>query len=190
MNLEAEFFASLDVLGWTCIVGFSILLLGTVLGHLHYFGSRDFRDTKIFRLLNGLYLLPQWNFFAPNPGTNSYVVLAREFYEEGQASSWVEIPVAPHRSRQLQFLWNPHGRLRKAMLDVVADLTQTSFSVHDEEPERRQTMTQLTTSYIKCLMLATEIKKFSKSSTIQFAIFECHMNEDPRIFLISKKHRV
>ncbi len=66
-------------------------------------------------------LIPTWNFFAPNPGTNDYHLLYRERLDAGGYGVWREVPF-PKQSGLLKAVWNPRKRRAKVLSDVVISL--------------------------------------------------------------------
>ena len=66
-------------------------------------------------------LIPTWNFFAPNPGTNDYHLLYRERLDTGEYGVWMEIPF-PKQSGLLKLVWNPRKRRAKVLSDIVISL--------------------------------------------------------------------
>jgi hypothetical protein len=66
-------------------------------------------------------LIPTWNFFAPNPGTNDYHLLYRERLDAGGYGVWREVPF-PKQSGLLKLVWNPRKRRAKVLSDIVVSL--------------------------------------------------------------------
>lgn len=66
--------------------------------------------------------LPQWRFFAPNPGVEDLHVMFRHRSGDDQPwAQWLEYPTAVEPS-QLAFLWNPRSRRPKALFDIINQL--------------------------------------------------------------------
>ncbi|MBX9719223.1 MAG: hypothetical protein K2X36_10345 [Microbacteriaceae bacterium] len=65
--------------------------------------------------------LPQWRFFAPNPGVENTHVLYRSSDEAGGWTRWQEIPYR-NRLKWYSFLWNPGSRAPKALFDTSQQL--------------------------------------------------------------------
>jgi hypothetical protein len=66
-------------------------------------------------------LLPEWRFFAPKPGRGDHFLLYRDSPNGVTWGAWTEIPLnAPRRWHH--FIWNPHRRAKKALLDFIAAL--------------------------------------------------------------------
>ena len=175
---------------WVWFIVFGVLLIGTVLIHVHHFGLRDFRRAPLVRFLDTMCLLPYWSFFAPNPGVYSYRVFVREIYKSEDVSQWREVPVAPPRIQAVQFVWNPHGRLRKALLDVCNELIESGNELKVHTDTQRRLLIKLTIPYIKCLDSASRATIFPGAQYLQFAIVQSYMNEQPKVLLLSDKHSV
>jgi hypothetical protein len=66
-------------------------------------------------------LVPQWTFFAPNPGRSDLHVLYRDVLADSTVTGWSELALAVPRSRWTT-LWNPQKRRRKAVSDAASAL--------------------------------------------------------------------
>ena len=80
-------------------------------------------------------LLPQWTFFAPNPGCTDYRLLYRDLDEQKQPFEWREIPLVRRRS-YWDGVWNPDKRRSKCLFD----LTQTVVIIRQEYDNPAATM--------------------------------------------------
>ena len=185
-----EIVQNLNITGWFCVCVFLFLLICTVLAHLRHFGVRIGNAHSLVHILYTLQLIPSWSFFGPNPGVFSYRILAREFYGSNRAGQWREIFIAPPRLQLFQCLWNPYGRVHKALIDVVNELIEVSNEQNDDSSSSRTKAVQLTIPYIKCLVLATQLDIFPTSTLIQFAVVQCYKDQKPEFLLLSTKHLV
>lgn len=98
-------------------------VLGTwaVLTTLNQHPRRGFDRLRILDP-TGLWI-PDWRFFAPDPGTLDYHVLYRDRLAGGGMTLWTEIDVfEPRRLRQV--LVHANRRREKALYDAVNDLTR------------------------------------------------------------------
>lgn len=86
-------------------------------------------------------VVPNWNFFAPNPGTTDYHLLYRDRLDGGDFSMWREIATAK-QSGLLRGIWNPRKRQSKVISDVVSALNEMGHSVG--EMCRKQAEEELT----------------------------------------------
>ena len=76
---------------------------------------------EAIRWLDQMYLIPEWRFFAPNPGRHDFYLLYRDWTVEGEARPWVQLLQEPSRHLS-QAVWNPSKREHKAVLDIVSAL--------------------------------------------------------------------
>ena len=164
--------------------------MGTVLIHVHKFVNLDFRRIAWVRALDFLCLLPYWSFFAPNPGVYSYRLLVREYYDNRLCSHWREVPVAPPRQRLVQFLWNPHGCARKALLDICNELIESGNDLSELTESKNADGIKLTIPYIKLLALANSADRFPGSIAVQFVVIQSYKEETPKVLLLSGRHSV
>lgn len=70
---------------------------------------------KVLRTRDYLYMLPSWSFFAPVPSTCDFLVF-RRFEYKGEITPWKELSLIS--LPQIQILWDPERRQRKALSDV------------------------------------------------------------------------
>jgi hypothetical protein len=68
-----------------------------------------------------LSIVPQWTFFAPNPGRSDLHILYRDRRADGCYTAWTEMNTTSARS-PWSWLWNPRKRVRKAISDAVGAL--------------------------------------------------------------------
>jgi hypothetical protein len=168
---------------------FLVLMLATLLTHVHHFVNFEARHWRLIRQLDRLCLVPYWSFFAPNPGVFSYRLVVREVNEWG-VSDWRDISAAPPRTILTQCVWNPHGRIRKVVLDICNDLIEGGRVLSDLPSDHYDLILRTTIPYIKCLALASTLSSFPASRIIQFAIVQIDRTADVRILLVSGRHRV
>src|SRR5687768_5062977 len=71
--------------------------------------------------LDAFNMLPEWRFFAPQPGRGDHFLLYRDSIDGDTWSAWIEIPLVVPR-QWYHFVWNPERRVKKALLDVVGAL--------------------------------------------------------------------
>lgn len=185
---EADVLSLIVASVWFAV--FAVLFVTTVLVNTHHFRVPDLRRKRLVRMLDTMCLLPNWGFFAPNPGVYSYSVLLREVYATEGVSQWRHVPVAPARNQPLQFIWNPHGRMHKALLDVCGELIECSNELRACSETERELLIKLTIPYIKCLDLVCRAPLFPGAQYVQFAVVQLYQDEPPRLLLLSGRHRV
>lgn len=118
--------------GW--IIG-TVLLTLLLLSALNQF---SFSFMKKVAEYDRWLLLPQWTFFAPNPGCTDYRLLYRDLDEQKQPFEWREIPLVRRRS-YWDGVWNPDKRRSKCLFD----LTQTVVIIRQEYDNPAVTMTSI-----------------------------------------------
>ncbi|MFG1945693.1 hypothetical protein [Nonomuraea sp. NPDC048826] len=94
---------------------------------------------------NGM-LLPDWRFFAPNPGMWDNHLLYRDELDDGTVTPWKEVLSTSDRF-WLHILWYPDRRDEKALFDLVGQIART---VVDPEFTRPRDI-QVTTPYLLLL---------------------------------------
>jgi hypothetical protein len=155
-----------------------------VLSILNQFGFAWFARVIAFDFFS---LLPNWNFFAPNPGHTDYHVVIRDKLPDGSVSEWQELDIAEPR-RFLCFLWNPQKRPRKVLVDVVGSLVKSA----NANPEFEDVVLL---SFPYLLVLNTVSRKTRPLASLQrqFIIAETsgfHRTGLPRVILRSQFHLV
>jgi hypothetical protein len=178
------------ITGGMVAVLFLTLLTATLLIHTHHIIRYDFRFHPVVRFLDALFLAPYWSFFAPNPGVYSYRLMVRQVYDSGNVSDWKDSNMVPPRSRLSQFLWNPHGRLRKVLLDICNELIESATLIDELSADESRFILQTGIPYIKCVSLASSVPIFPGARTIQFAVIQVFKSQDVRVLLLSGLHRV
>lgn len=73
------------------------------------------------RRFDFLDLVPQWTFFAPNPGVLDYHLLRRYRLKDGTLTRWKEVRLVEER-RITHMVWGPNKRQEKGMIDAVSGL--------------------------------------------------------------------
>ncbi|MEU8870358.1 hypothetical protein AB0D24_04185 [Streptomyces javensis] len=72
--------------------------------------------------------LPQWRFFAPNPGIEDLYVFYRSRSGAGQPwSSWEDLSIA-NRASPWAMIWNPGSRVPKALFDMASQVRTLALS--------------------------------------------------------------
>jgi len=107
---------------YTLVLVFALWFGVSVLNQLEATGYPAARRVALLvKSLDLFSLIPTWNFFAPNPGTNDYHLLYRERLDDGAYGVWREAPF-PKQSGPLKLVWNPRKRRAKVLSDVVVSL--------------------------------------------------------------------
>lgn len=131
------------------------------------------------------FLLPRWTFFAPNPGTSSYYLLARYGLPGGWWGQWAEISCsAPDPSPWIRWFWNPPKTQKKALVDAVAELMVAASEIPTDERDALQ----LSMPYIKLLNVASQRNTWDTADRVQFLLVEETFVGNRRTILLSAPH--
>lgn len=91
-------------------------------------------------------IVPDWRFFAPNPGMWDNHLLFRDELDDGTVTSWKE--VNPTRNRfWVHILWYPDRRDEKALFDLVGAIAVNTIDPAFTNPRDLQ----VTTPYLMLL---------------------------------------
>lgn len=97
-----------------------------LIGHLGitvFQNTPDAHISMLHRFTFG-WTIPQWRFFAPNPGTENVHILYRQ-QDNGTWSPWTELPTR-YRPTWHSGIWNPGNRGYKALFDAAQQLMTLS----------------------------------------------------------------
>lgn len=165
------------MLHYLVVVFFTVWIALTILG-----------NTKKFEKLLGksifIFFLPQYRFFAPIPARGDYHLLYKDYYEDGYATDWTEISLIQER-KPWNIIWNPGKRERKALFDVVTDLSKHVVM--------RDPIIKLSVPYLLILNFISSIPRSTSPYATQFLLVLSHgscSGKDPDVFFISDLHRL
>jgi len=144
------------------ILLFSSWTIATIIYHFPN-GNKYF--TKIGILS---FFIPQWNFFAPTPGTNDFYLLYREKLSNDFCSSWVEVNSFNRKRNLISIIWNPYKIEKKALLDFALEINKESKNISKENIN----YVKLSMPYLLILNYISNLSHFSKNNTIQFMIMK------------------
>jgi hypothetical protein len=119
---------------------------------------------RAMRRRNVLSLVPQWTFFAPNPGRADMHVLFRDRLADGSFTGWIELHTSENR-RLRSALWNPEKRAKKAVHDAIQSL---GSSVSRDQPTAPELM--LTRPYLMLLTLVCSMNAAADATHRQFVV--------------------
>jgi hypothetical protein len=128
-------------------------------------------------------VVPQWTFFAPNPGRSDLHVLFRDRLSDGSLSAWTELDVATARPLRSS-VWNPEKRRRKAVHDAIASLA--SLRPADVGPE-----IMVTRAYLMLLGMVCSAEGASNAAFRQFVVVATDRTDagaPPKVRLKSALH--
>ena len=123
-------------------------------------------------------LVPGWSFFAPNPGTFDYHLLARARSPDGSTGPFTEI--AAPRSRLRRTFWHPEKRVRKVIFDCCQDLVTL------RGPDRAGA--EYTLAYLTLLNLAASRVDQATGASVQFLLVRSSPYMQPELLVRSRFH--
>ncbi|MFF4992354.1 hypothetical protein ACFY19_34620 [Streptosporangium saharense] len=135
-------------------------------------------------------LVPDWRFFAPNPGIHDIHLLFRDELEDGTPTQWTEISVWPTR-RFIHMIWHPDRRLQKAIFDAGKEIDITvSYLKAQEDFDARPI--QNSPGYLALLNhVANACDHHPNAAKTQFLIAQSdgtHEKEPPTLVFLSNFH--
>lgn len=157
-------------------------------------GQKLYRPPHVRSRWDAVHLVvPDWRFFAPDPGVYDHHVLVRSVHADGRPGPWREITDVEPR-RPLHAVWHPRQRVEKATFDVCAELLrfldrQRRTGVPVEEMRRA---VQLSLPYLTLLTLAGAVRPERGAVAMQFmvAVSGGVDEEPPEIVFVSEVHPV
>lgn len=165
---------------------------------LSVLGQKLWRATGSRSTWDRLHLIiPDWRFFAPDPGVYDHHVLVRVIDDGGSPSSWQEISEADER-RLRHAVWHPEQRKAKAAFDVCAELFRHIERLRAEnvDPSELGRRVQMSVAYLTLLSYASARVSALRPSLagdggqVQFmiAISGGYDDEQPEIVFVSEQH--
>jgi hypothetical protein len=139
------------------------------------------------------WLLPDWRFFAPEPGVKDFVVVYR-WRTDDDTGPLHDIP--PHTSGALRWLWNPESRRHKAMFDLTDGLRLMAQRLGDDErrsgPARSgyPDVLILTEPYLVLLNLVSARARQSGPGLVQFGILHRAWPDHEELSFLSRWHAI
>ena len=135
-------------------------------------------------------LLPNWTFFAPNPGVSDYFLLYRVKFSDGKISEYKNISL--RNKRIVNAIWNPYKRRQKALNDFVQELRSYINEIHSNG--RDPATIKISHGYIALLHYCSALcHSINNKDSIQFTILESfgHFEtQKPKLVLNSDFHKL
>lgn len=144
-------------------------------------------DYGISALGSVVALIPRYNFFAPNPGTDDYYVVYRNRSADGSVTEWTIPEDVYDPPDRLRWIWNPYYIPSKVVFDATQALAQ-SVEFDDEEADDLDEVaapnsteqvvpvnsveTQLNVYYLTILEFVTSQEHESGAEEVQFAVMQ------------------
>ena len=138
----------------------------------------------IIRGIDIFSVVPEWRFFAPNPGRNDFHLLFRDRFQDGSLGHWTELQTLTVRPWWHAF-WNPHKRRNKALLDAVVELSSLIA--------RLEPGVQVSLPYLAILSHVSDVRRSIPPEFVQFMImYSSGTSQDvgPAVLYASQFHRL
>ncbi len=169
------------------VAGFGLWLGLSVVAQFHLEKFERLRGHDVF------HLIPNWTFFAPNPGRTDYHLICRDKHADGAVGDWRELPLV-YRRQPWSFLWNPEKRGTKVLTDAVAGILEM-VDFHQRRGDSLDLIEQLLLIHSPYLLLLNIVMNGegppSAITHRQFALVETFgftAEERPRPILSSPFH--
>lgn len=134
---------------------------------------------------SGMYV-PDFRFFAPNPGVNDYHVLVRDELPDGSYTNWKEIG-GPNVRTLPQAVWFAGRRVEKVVLDSVSGILE-----YTNDKERDVEGIQVSIPYLTILNYVTHhAPHHQDAKRTQFLIAASdgyYEEEEPNMVFLSNAH--
>jgi hypothetical protein len=134
------------------------------------------------RRLDRFALVPEWRFFAPNPGRHDFHLLFRDKFSDDTKSYWKEVcPISHHGVGNM--ILNPSKRRNKALFDCTQELTK-HINARDKTLE-------LSVPYLTLLNYVSHLPRGISPQAVQFLLMFSageDLNKDPDILYVSQFH--
>jgi hypothetical protein len=138
---------------------FLVWLVLTALGQLPCSWARAVRTADRWTLL------PRWNFFAPNPGSDDFILACRYYVPDG-VTDW-RLLCCPSARSFMDAIWHPQKVETKALSDVVEALRETTSALLDSPR-----LVEFSWPYI-VLSRCCSIHTPPAATRFQFAVLAC-----------------
>ncbi|OZM72834.1 hypothetical protein CFN78_13385 [Amycolatopsis antarctica] len=155
-------------------------------------GQKLYRDSSKTSVWDKLYLfIPDWRFFAPNPGIHDHHLLMRDKLADGTVTGWQEYSKVEERTL-LHSVWHPHRRAEKAVFDTSAELLRF-IGQHGHLSGNADPTVQLSVPYLTLLSHLTSRKHHPEAVQTQFLIAVSggyEVEDEPTMVFLSEFHSV
>ncbi|MGB4772843.1 MAG: hypothetical protein WBP58_15365 [Chitinophagaceae bacterium] len=121
--------------------------------------------------LRDIGVIPQWNFFAPQPPKGDLIILYRDKLETKEVSNWREVKTKT-RNTHWCWIWNPQKRNNKGILDIVNDLIMQTNQLRESgmDENRKQYEVIQSIPYLLILQFVFNHSSEFAGNQRQFAI--------------------
>jgi hypothetical protein len=133
-----------------------------------------------------LRLVPQWNFFAPIPGTHDFHLLYRDQLADGRVGPWRECAEFTGKRSAAAPIWHPEKRVKKTICDITVTFMGNPA---DTATPIEQDLVKLSMPHLLLLNYVAALPRSSLSAARQFVLIEtCASDPKPNILVLSGLH--
>lgn len=154
------------------------------------FGQKLYRSNDRVSVWDKLYLVvPDWRFFAPDPGVFDHHLLMRDELADGAFTGFQEITSVEER-KPSHALWHPHRRAEKTVFDVETELLRQVRRSSQTDGAADEKV-QLSVPYLTLLAHVTAQDHHPEAVRTQFLICVSggyDESEDPVMVFLSQLH--
>jgi hypothetical protein len=133
-------------------------------------------------------LLPDWRFFAPQPGTYDNHLLFRDELADGSLTAWKEVLVASERKLR-HAIWHPKRRGEKIVFDTMNEIIKIT-----QEPALEKEDIQVSVAYLTLLNFVTHSQRHADGTKrTQFLVARSSgrdVDEEPVMLFLSNLHPI
>jgi hypothetical protein len=129
-----------------------------------------------------LTLIPEWKFFAPNPGQWDYHLVYRDQLPGGILTDWTEVAEVTPRA-WWNAVWNPAKRGNKALADCVVVMAKHIVA--------EDGVIEASVPYLTLLNYISSLPRLGRTEYTQFALIQFHARgsrEEPELLFVSALH--
>jgi hypothetical protein len=176
------------VLGHVFIGVFAIWVLATLVRHL----DQGYLPARVNYWLDSSlvgFIVPRWNFFAPNPGIWDFHLLYRDRAASGITGHWHEMPIRSPRSFRT-VLWNPSRFANKALIDIGSSVgIALDITGNAEGLDRRPQLLTISMPYLALLTYVSAAPGRYGAASTQFLVLMSSIH-DTKVLLVSRYHQI
>jgi hypothetical protein len=133
------------------------------------------------------WFIPDWRFFAPEPGTRDHQLWYRIQPGTGAADAVATVTMPP--AGALRWLWNPSERRHKALLDLADILQRAAEHLGDDaDGSELPDSLLLTEPYLTLLNVVSARRLPTDGGLIQFGIIRHAWPDREELVFVSRWH--
>jgi len=158
-------------------------------------GQKLYRKDGVPSRWDKLHLIvPDWRFFAPDPGVHDHHLLMRDHLPDGSCTGWRQINHVEER-RWSHALWHANRRAEKSVFDLTAELLRfiAKHRTADRPLGHVDPVVQLSVPYLTLLAHVTAQEHAAGAAGTQFLIAISggyEEDEEPAMVFLSAVHPI